>query len=46
MKNRDKLSHLSNAYWHLDLIASNNPEVAAVKEQIQALIDNSNKEEK
>jgi hypothetical protein len=42
--NKDRLSHLSNAFWHLDLISVRNPELEAIKAQIKALIDNTNKE--
>lgn len=37
--NRDKLSHLSNAYWHLDLISNTKtPELEVIKNLIEAMI--------
>lgn len=42
--NKDRLSHLGNALWSLDLIGTRNPELEAIKAQIKALIDNTNKE--
>lgn len=37
---KDKLSHLSNAYWHLDLISNTKtPELEAIKNLIEALIN-------
>ncbi|MBE9212965.1 hypothetical protein IQ247_09750 [Plectonema cf. radiosum LEGE 06105] len=42
--NKDRLSHLSNAYWHLDLITNtNSPEIRAIKAQIETLINKENK---
>jgi hypothetical protein len=37
---KDKLSHLANAYWHLDLISTTKtPEVEVLKSLIEALIE-------
>lgn len=40
MRTKDKLSHLSNAYWHLALISTaKNPEVEVIKNLVQTLIN-------
>ncbi|NJN13051.1 MAG: hypothetical protein HC815_36065 [Richelia sp. RM1_1_1] len=41
---KDKLSHLSNAYWHLDLIgATKSPEIEVIKALLEALIEKEGK---